>query len=90
MHNADSGCLEVVNKPKRWLPMPLGWFLITLGVVGLFLPFLQGLLFIALGVGLLSKESPRIRYWWKNIKERSPKLQCKEKSKTKLNKEVVP
>ena len=75
MHNADRGCLEIVKKPKRWLPMALGWFLITLGVVGLFLPFLQGLLFIALGVRLLSKENPRIRFWWKNIKERFPKLQ---------------
>ncbi len=35
-----------------------GWTLIGLGILGLFLPFLQGILMIAAGVALLYKESP--------------------------------
>ena len=71
--------------PKRWLLMGLGSFLVALGTLGLFIPFLQGLLLIGLGVGLLSLESPRIRHWWDIIKERFPKLQGKEKATINLN-----
>jgi len=39
----------------------LGWAFIALGVVSLFLPFLQGVLFIAIGLYLLSKGSPKTR-----------------------------
>ena len=34
-----------------------GWLLIILGVIGLFLPFLQGILFLFSGLALLSTES---------------------------------
>ncbi len=36
----------------------LGWLFLVLGVLGLFLPFLQGLLFLAIGVVLLSRHVP--------------------------------
>lgn len=34
-----------------------------LGVIGLFLPFLQGILFLIIGLTLLSTESVRARRW---------------------------
>lgn len=34
-----------------------GWIFLVLGVAGLVLPFLQGILFIAIGLWLLSSES---------------------------------
>jgi hypothetical protein len=43
-----------------------GWILIILGVIGLFLPFLQGILFLASGLALLSTESR----WAKNLMDR--------------------
>ncbi len=41
----------------------LGVVLIGLGVVGLFLPILQGVLFLVLGVYVYSFASPRMRRW---------------------------
>jgi uncharacterized membrane protein YbaN (DUF454 family) len=40
----------------------LGCFCLLLGVVGLFLPFLQGVLFLIIGLSLLSTESERARH----------------------------
>jgi len=37
----------------------IGWFLVGLGVLGLFLPFLQGVLFIIIGIAILSTRSER-------------------------------
>ncbi|QQS59133.1 hypothetical protein IPN35_06140 [Candidatus Peregrinibacteria bacterium] len=39
---------------RRWVEIIGGTFLILLGIVGLVLPFLQGILFIVLGVTLIS------------------------------------
>jgi uncharacterized membrane protein YbaN (DUF454 family) len=39
----------------------LGVAFLALGVVGLFLPFLQGILFMVIGLTLLSTESERAR-----------------------------
>lgn len=39
----------------------IGIVLITLGVLGLFLPFLQGILFLAVGLYMYSFSSPRLR-----------------------------
>lgn len=40
----------------RWARIIGGFALLVLGVVGLFLPFLQGIAFIVLGLLLLSRE----------------------------------
>ncbi len=37
----------------------LGWAFIVIGILGIFLPFLQGILFIVIGVYLLSIGSPK-------------------------------
>lgn len=36
----------------------LGWIFISTGVLGLFLPFLQGIALLALGIAFLSFKSP--------------------------------
>jgi len=41
---------------KRWLILAIGWGFVFLGIIGLFLPILQGILFIAVGLIILSKE----------------------------------
>jgi uncharacterized membrane protein YbaN (DUF454 family) len=41
---------------KRGLILLVGWSFILLGVVGLFLPVLQGILFLAIGLIILSSE----------------------------------
>lgn len=47
-----------LRRVLRWV---LGWVFIVLGVAGLFLPILQGILFLCIGVWLLSLASPRVR-----------------------------
>lgn len=43
---------------KRWVRQIFGWAFMVLGVLGLFLPILQGVLFLAIGLTILSKDSP--------------------------------
>lgn len=42
---------------KRLLILIVGWFFVVLGFIGLFLPILQGFLFLGIGLYLLSLES---------------------------------
>lgn len=42
---------------QRILVLILGWALVILGVIGLFVPILQGVLFLLLGLWILSHES---------------------------------
>jgi len=51
------------KKSKKALLFLLGIACLFLGVLGLVLPFLQGFLFIGLGLILLSPFSPRLREW---------------------------
>lgn len=39
----------------------MGWLFIIGGILGLFLPFLQGFLFLFVGLGLLSRSYPLLR-----------------------------
>ena len=48
----------------------LGLTLILLGILGLFLPFLQGFLLIAIGLSVMSLVSPRVAGWVERLKER--------------------
>ncbi len=48
----------------------LGLALILLGILGLFLPFLQGFLLIALGLSVMSLVSPRVAGWVERLKLR--------------------
>jgi uncharacterized membrane protein YbaN (DUF454 family) len=60
------------SRTKRWLKLGLGWTFVILGVAGLVLPFLQGILFLAIGFGILSQESAwaRDRLDW--LRQRYP------------------
>ena len=42
---------------KRVVRLGLGWTFVVLGVAGLVLPILQGILFLAIGLGILAPES---------------------------------
>jgi uncharacterized membrane protein YbaN (DUF454 family) len=64
---------------KKILTLVVGWTLIAVGVVGLFLPFLQGILFILLGLYLLSRESELARSWLERGRRRFPKVDARLK-----------
>jgi uncharacterized membrane protein YbaN (DUF454 family) len=59
---------------KRFLILAAGWFFIFLGILGLVLPVLQGVLFLAIGSYLLSLESPWVRKKMLALQRRYPKL----------------
>jgi uncharacterized membrane protein YbaN (DUF454 family) len=51
-----------------------GWLFIVLGILGLFLPILQGFLFLAIGLYLLSPYVPLFRRWKVMLLKRYPGL----------------
>lgn len=55
---------------RRWLLFGLGWVFVLLGVAGLFLPFLQGILFLVIGAVLLATASPRARLLRQRLRRR--------------------
>mgnify|MGYP002629676086 FL=1 len=50
----------------------LGWTFMIVGVAGLFLPILQGVLFLAIGLIILSSVSPYARLWRQRLVRRYP------------------
>ncbi len=50
-----------------------GWLFIFLGFIGLFLPILQGVLFLATGFYLLSLESPLAKRLMQRFEARYPR-----------------
>jgi uncharacterized membrane protein YbaN (DUF454 family) len=64
---------------KRVVVLAVGWLLIAFGVVGLFLPVLQGVLFIMLGLLVLSRESETAHRWLQNGRKRYPHVDAKLK-----------
>ena len=70
------------NRMKQQLvrvsKLVLGIGCLILGVIGLFLPFLQGILFVVIGLSLLSSESERARRLLEWVKERVPGLAHRE------------
>ena len=59
---------------KTALILILGWGFIVLGLIGLFLPILQGIIFILVGLYLLSKRSKFARKLLQRIYHRFPRL----------------
>ena len=59
---------------KRIVVLAVGWTLVAFGVVGLFLPILQGVLFILLGLLVLSRESETAHRWLEQGRKRHPHL----------------
>jgi uncharacterized membrane protein YbaN (DUF454 family) len=59
---------------KRALVLLVGWGFILLGIVGLFLPVLQGILFLFVGLIILSSEYAWARRMITGLRQRFPKL----------------
>jgi len=59
---------------KLWLKLGAGWGFVALGVLGLFLPILQGFLFLAIGFSILSTKSPWAQRQLERMRRRHPAL----------------
>jgi len=62
------------RRAKRILILIVGWTFILLGIVGLFLPILQGVLFILIGLIILSSEYVWAHHLLTRVRQRFPKL----------------
>jgi uncharacterized membrane protein YbaN (DUF454 family) len=73
-------------RTKRIIKLIAGWVFIVLGFVGLFLPVLQGILFLLIGLLLISNEYAWARRLMERFKMRYPQFdrtlqKCREKYK---------
>lgn len=59
---------------KRALLLVLGWGFVLVGIAGLFLPVLQGVLMILIGLFILSTEYVWAHHLLEKMKARYPKL----------------
>jgi uncharacterized membrane protein YbaN (DUF454 family) len=66
--------MPTVTRFKRIALIILGWLFIALGIVGLFLPVLQGVLFLLVGLVILSAEYHWARKLLEKVRTRFPKL----------------
>jgi uncharacterized protein len=57
---------------KRICKISLGWTFLVLGIAGLFLPVLQGILFILIGLGILATEYQWARRWIFKLRQKFP------------------
>jgi uncharacterized protein len=63
----------------------VGWAFLGLGVIGLFLPVLQGILFIMIGLAILSTEYVWAHRWLTKLRQKFPALDRQfHRWKTKL------
>lgn len=65
--------MDDMNEFKKIGILIIGWIFIGLGIVGLFLPILQGILFIMIGLAILSSRSKLIRRFLKYLEGRYPR-----------------
>lgn len=73
----DNGAREAPGRPltrswRYWALLVTGGLFMVLGVAGLFLPVLQGVLFLVVGAALLTQVSPRARLWRLRLRRRFP------------------
>ena len=59
---------------KKTAILVAGWAFILLGIAGLFLPILQGILFLLIGLAILSYESEWARRLIVRLRARFPRL----------------
>jgi uncharacterized protein len=62
------------SRIKRIATHIAGWAFIFLGILGIFLPILQGILFILVGLFILSSVSPRAARLLDRIRKRFPRI----------------
>jgi uncharacterized protein len=61
-------------RTRRILALIAGWGFVALGIVGLILPFLQGVLFILVGLVILSSHYAWARLLLARLRRRFPKI----------------
>ena len=88
--SANFGKDELNQKRKRWLVLLTGWGFILLGIAGLFLPILQGILFLLIGLVILSSEYVWAHSLLAKLHNRFPKMaahvhQAFEKARSWMN-----
>ena len=81
---------ELNQKRKRWLILLTGWGFILLGIAGLFLPVLQGILSLVIGLVILSSEYVWAHSLLTKLRKRFPKVSAhvhaaSEKAQTLVN-----
>ena len=59
---------------KRAAVLVVGWAFVLVGIVGLFLPVLQGVLFILIGLFILSSEYVWAHHLLQKVRERFPRV----------------
>ena len=59
---------------KRILILVAGWLFILLGIVGLFLPILQGAVFLLIGLVILSSEYVWAHHLLNKVRQRFPSI----------------
>jgi uncharacterized membrane protein YbaN (DUF454 family) len=64
--------MNSMNAIKKIGLLITGWLFIVFGILGLFLPILQGILFILIGLAILSSRSDTIKRFLKHLEERYP------------------
>lgn len=64
----------MTGRVKRVLLLMTGWGFILLGIMGLFLPVLQGILFLLIGLVILSSEYIWAHRLLRRLRERFPKM----------------
>lgn len=72
----EEAALRRRNRTPPWrrrLTLAVGWGFILLGLAGLVLPFLQGFLFLAIGLVILAGHSPALARWLQRFLDRHPK-----------------
>ena len=65
------------NGAKKIFLTVIGWIFIVLGLAGLFLPVLQGILFLLIGFSILASVSPRARLLRQRLRKRHPEAAAK-------------
>jgi uncharacterized membrane protein YbaN (DUF454 family) len=62
------------TRAKRILLLIVGWAFILLGIAGLFLPILQGVLFLLIGLMILSSEYVWAHHLLLKLREKFPSV----------------
>jgi uncharacterized protein len=65
------------TRAKRVLILLVGWSFILLGIAGLFLPVLQGVLFLLIGLMILSSEYVWAHHLLERLRKRFPGISGK-------------
>ena len=74
---------------KRVLMLVVGWGFIVLGILGLFLPILQGILFLLIGLIILSTEYVWAHHLLGRVLARFPRLRgLADKARNKAEKVI--